>query len=82
MSQIINSQIDDIIERLNALKGIVNDNCPGKSEPIPELDESESMEKFPLNVPVKKGRYTVTRIPTTKGGKTKKNKRTNKKSKK
>ena len=82
MSQLINSQIDDIIERLNALKGIVNDNYPGKSEPIPELDEDESMEKFPLNVPVKKGRYTVTRIQTTKGGKTKKNKRTNKKSKK
>ena len=82
MSQIINSQIDDIIERLNALKGIVNDNYPGKSEPIPELDESESMQQFPMGVPVQKGRYTITRIPSTKGGKTKKNKRTNKKSKK
>ena len=80
MSQLINSQIDDIIERLNALKGIVNDNCPGKSEPIPELDES--MQKFPMGVPVQKGRYTITRIPSTRGGKTKKNKRTNKKSKK
>lgn len=80
MSNLINAEIDEIIGRLNALKGIVTNNCPGKTKPISELDKE--MEKFPMNVPVKKGRYTVTRIPTTKGGKTKKNKRTNKKSKK
>jgi hypothetical protein len=119
MSQRINTEIDEIIEKLNTLKGIVLENCNISSSAAIATSAQDKKPRFrvktvskeelalenlnkniitidnsvvrPETKPEtktftndinKKSRFKVTKITNEKkGGKTKKNKRTNKKSK-
>lgn len=79
MSQVIIAEIDNIINRLNALKGTVLENClPSEKKPrfrvrtVPPEEAAKDRELYPEWFPPNN---------QSMGGKTKKYKRTNKKSK-
>jgi hypothetical protein len=69
------TEISNIIVKLNELKFNVSSTC--NSSPIPEV-----VRPLPTTTGEKRGRFTIKNIPNTeKGGKTKKHKKSNKKSK-
>jgi hypothetical protein len=73
MSKVINDEIDTIIAQLNALKRTVSSNfSTSDAAPTPTPTPMLSIE------PVKRGRFTITRVHDGKGGKTKKHKKSNK----